>query len=493
MGKPWTGDYVFSSGDLIEDLTHNYFLETGARSGKLRVYEMVEHPAARALTGYLLVRGGVHQVAYARALENLTGADLTKLFPSPNIPTEKIPGVPSRTSTRAAHEALPLLAERLPRAGGGLQRPAPGDGRGARGRGRHARGLPVDGPPAAAGGVRAGLRARGHRGDRRKLREAAGLPKEPTGVVGNDPSGVVGKVKEKLSSQGVAAPPAAGLDDGGGGERTFPEAGPARAPRPVGFVSCTGRMRRYLEILRSPHVARCSPRRCWRGCRSASTGSPSCCSSSAETGSFGAAGAAAGALALGTGLAAPLAARLIDALGARMLLVLAGGPRRRLLALIGAGAARAPGRRPLVAAAFVAGAAFPPASSVRARAVPAAVRRPARAAAGRVRAGLRADGAIFTVGPLLTAALVVAVRAGRGAPRLGRRRARRARSRSSPRCPPDGPRCGSAPAAGWARSPRRGSGPSSPRCSRSASRSARSRSRSRRSPTTRAGRSWRAC
>jgi Mn-containing catalase len=33
----------------------------------------------------------VHQVAYARAVENLTGADLTKLFPSPRIPTEKIP------------------------------------------------------------------------------------------------------------------------------------------------------------------------------------------------------------------------------------------------------------------------------------------------------------------------------------------------------------------------------------------------------------------
>ena len=64
-------DYVFASGDLIEDLTHNFFLETGARNNKLKVYEMVEHPAARALTGYLLVRGGVHQVAYARALENL--------------------------------------------------------------------------------------------------------------------------------------------------------------------------------------------------------------------------------------------------------------------------------------------------------------------------------------------------------------------------------------------------------------------------------------
>src|SRR6185503_14508416 len=90
-GRAWTGDYVFSSGDLVEDLTHNFFLETGARNNKLKVYEMVEHPAARALTGYLLVRGGVHQVAYARALEKLTGADLMKLFPSPRIPTDLIP------------------------------------------------------------------------------------------------------------------------------------------------------------------------------------------------------------------------------------------------------------------------------------------------------------------------------------------------------------------------------------------------------------------
>lgn len=91
MGRPWDGTNVFSSGDLIEDLTHNFFLETGARNNKLKVYEMVDHPAARALTGYLLVRGGVHQVAYARALELLTGADMMRLFPSPRIPTDKIP------------------------------------------------------------------------------------------------------------------------------------------------------------------------------------------------------------------------------------------------------------------------------------------------------------------------------------------------------------------------------------------------------------------
>jgi Mn-containing catalase len=91
QGRPWNGDYVFSSGDLVEDLTHNFFLETGARNNKLKVYEMVEHPAARALTGFLLVRGGVHQVAYARAVECLTGANLMLMFPSPRIPTEKIP------------------------------------------------------------------------------------------------------------------------------------------------------------------------------------------------------------------------------------------------------------------------------------------------------------------------------------------------------------------------------------------------------------------
>jgi Mn-containing catalase len=90
-GRPWTGDYVFSSGDLVEDLTHNFFLESGARNGKLKVYEASDHPAARALTGYLLVRGGVHQVAYARALELLTCIDITKAFPMPRIPTDKIP------------------------------------------------------------------------------------------------------------------------------------------------------------------------------------------------------------------------------------------------------------------------------------------------------------------------------------------------------------------------------------------------------------------
>jgi len=199
QGKPWTGEYVFSSGDLIEDLTHNYFLETGARSGKLRVYEMVEHPAARALTGYLLVRGGVHQVAYARALERLTGADMTKLFPSPNIPTAKIPecqphiarGLHTKLYRFSPSDYLELSAV--------FNGPHPETGEPLTVEDQMPEGAPpMDLPPQPA--VFAPDYAPEDIAEiAAKLREAAGLPKQPTGVVANDPSGIVGKVKEKFS------------------------------------------------------------------------------------------------------------------------------------------------------------------------------------------------------------------------------------------------------------------------------------------------------
>ncbi|WRU94157.1 manganese catalase family protein [Priestia filamentosa] len=79
MGQPWTGDYVVTSGNLIFDLLHNFFLECGARTHKMRVYEMTDHPVAREMIGYLLVRGTTHAVAYAKALEVATGVH-TKLY-----------------------------------------------------------------------------------------------------------------------------------------------------------------------------------------------------------------------------------------------------------------------------------------------------------------------------------------------------------------------------------------------------------------------------
>jgi MFS family permease len=83
----------------------------------------------------------------------------------------------------------------------------------------------------------------------------------------------------------------------------------------------------------------------------------------AQTGSFAVAGAAAGALALGSGIGAPVAARLIDALGPRILLALAGGHAAALVTLVSLGAANAPAPA-LVGVSGVAGVLLPPVSSV---------------------------------------------------------------------------------------------------------------------------------
>ena len=50
LGNPWKGDYVFNSGNLILDLLHNFFLENGARTAKLRAYQLTTNPAARRMS-----------------------------------------------------------------------------------------------------------------------------------------------------------------------------------------------------------------------------------------------------------------------------------------------------------------------------------------------------------------------------------------------------------------------------------------------------------
>jgi Mn-containing catalase len=90
-GLPWTGQYVFTSGNLILDLLHNFFLENAARTNKLRVYQMTKDPAAREMLGYLFVRGGVHAVAYGKALEKLTGVKMNDMLPIPRIGNAMFP------------------------------------------------------------------------------------------------------------------------------------------------------------------------------------------------------------------------------------------------------------------------------------------------------------------------------------------------------------------------------------------------------------------
>ena len=204
-GRPWNGDYVFSSGDLVEDLTHNYFLETGARNNKLKVYEMVEHPAARALTGYLLVRGGVHQVAYARALERLTGADLMKLFPARASRRRRSPSA-SRTSSAAStcgSTASPraTTASSRPSSTGRTRRPA----RSSRSSTRRPRALRHTtcrrSPPCS----RPTTRRRRSPKIAAKLRKEAGLPKEPAGEVANGDGSAASKPRRATRKPKAAA------------------------------------------------------------------------------------------------------------------------------------------------------------------------------------------------------------------------------------------------------------------------------------------------
>ena len=90
-GVSWSNDYVTTTGNVIVDLLHNFHLECGARLHKLRVYSTLSDPTGREVCGYLLVRGSVHAHAYALALKKLTGVDIDKMLPTPNINLDQIP------------------------------------------------------------------------------------------------------------------------------------------------------------------------------------------------------------------------------------------------------------------------------------------------------------------------------------------------------------------------------------------------------------------
>ena len=90
-GHSWNNDFITTTGNVITDLLHNFHLECGARLHKLRVYETLSDPTGREVCGYLLVRGSVHAHSYALAIQKLTGVDLKKMLPTPNINLDRIP------------------------------------------------------------------------------------------------------------------------------------------------------------------------------------------------------------------------------------------------------------------------------------------------------------------------------------------------------------------------------------------------------------------
>jgi MFS family permease len=165
-------------------------------------------------------------------------------------------------------------------------------------------------------------------------------------------------------------------------------------------------LRGYLDIVLTPHVGRLFAASLLARLPMGINGLAIVLLVRAETGSFAAAGATAGALALGTGLGAPLTARAIDALGERTLVAMAVVSAAGLLGVIALARADAAAAA-LVAAAFTAGAAFPPASSVVRTRYPLLFAERPHLMQGAFALDSVLTEAIFTAGPLLTAGLVV--------------------------------------------------------------------------------------
>lgn len=91
-GNPWSGTYVYNSGNLSLDLLYNLMLESTGRLQKSRIYEMTQNKTARSTVAYLIVRDQAHENAYAKALETL-GVDWKTLLPIPKTNAEQFPEV----------------------------------------------------------------------------------------------------------------------------------------------------------------------------------------------------------------------------------------------------------------------------------------------------------------------------------------------------------------------------------------------------------------
>src|SRR5436305_13217496 len=91
-GNPWSGSYVYNSGNLTLDLLYNLMLEATGRLQKCRLYEMTSNKTARSTISYLIVRDHAHENAYAKALETL-GVNWGKVLPIPNFDASSYPEV----------------------------------------------------------------------------------------------------------------------------------------------------------------------------------------------------------------------------------------------------------------------------------------------------------------------------------------------------------------------------------------------------------------
>jgi manganese catalase len=91
-GNPWSGSYVYASGNLVLDLMYNLMLESTGRLQKCRIYEMSDNKTLRSTVSYLIARDHAHELVFAKALETL-GVNWGKVLPIPNFDATQYPEV----------------------------------------------------------------------------------------------------------------------------------------------------------------------------------------------------------------------------------------------------------------------------------------------------------------------------------------------------------------------------------------------------------------
>jgi Mn-containing catalase len=123
-GNPWSGSYVYNSGNLVLDLLYNLMLESTGRLQKCRIYEMTDNKTARATIAYLIVRDQAHENAYAKALETL-GVDWGATLPIPKTDAERFPEVKKLLDQGLHRKQYTFSADDLSEAGKIYQGTAP--------------------------------------------------------------------------------------------------------------------------------------------------------------------------------------------------------------------------------------------------------------------------------------------------------------------------------------------------------------------------------
>ncbi|MGW0891568.1 manganese catalase family protein [Saccharopolyspora sp. NPDC002578] len=126
VGNPWSGSYVYNSGNLVLDLLYNLMLESTGRLQKCRIYEMSANRTLRSTVAYLIVRDQAHEHAYAKALESL-GVNWSKTLPIPKTSAEKYPEVATLLEQGLANKQYTFDLDHLSEAGKIFRGASPSD------------------------------------------------------------------------------------------------------------------------------------------------------------------------------------------------------------------------------------------------------------------------------------------------------------------------------------------------------------------------------